>query len=197
MSNGLNGLLMANVQAFLNAHPLETALLAHHLYQPAPGVSHYDLMRAEHWPADHGAILISMPAGGGRGDPPILAYWLAQRGHVDVPLVGPPATFIFTPELTGCKIRVDRIGLHTYRVFHMQHDPADYPQALRGNCRVTVDSHVDYPGGRCAALLHYDAATGWTIWIQQLTGVVGVGGGALVYPAGAPAVTGVHEHRVP
>ena len=197
MSNGLNNSLRNNVLNFLNNHPVETALLGHPQFQPGLGRSDYDLMRSENWgPADQGTVLIPMPAGGGRGDPAIHAYWLPQRGHVDVPRVAPPADFIFTPELTGCKIRVDRIGLNTYRVFHIQHEAVDYPAAVRGNCRITVDSSYDYPGYRCAALLHFTAGA-WSIWIQELTGVVGVGGAALVYPAGAPAVHAVHQHVVP
>jgi len=200
MSNGLNSLLMTNLQNFLGIHAVETALLGHHNFQPALGISDYDLMRSENWGlADQGTILIPMPAGGGLGDPAIRGYWLPQRKFVDVPISSPPASFIFTPELTGCKIRVDRTSLDKYRVFHIQHESADYPQHLRGNSMITVDSSYLYPHYRCAALLHFNPGGRWSIMIQELTGVVGVSDGGLAYLPGAPApnVHEVHSHPVP
>ncbi|UCF06578.1 MAG: hypothetical protein JSV33_06000 [bacterium] len=215
MSNGLNNSLSANTLIFLQNHAVTTALLgAHH---PRLGVSNWDLMRSENYPADQGAILLPVPAGGVTlEDPALEAYWLPQGGHIEVPINNPAAPFIFTPEFSGCKLYVDKVWAQPYyRIFHIQcdHEAAEYPANMRGDRLATIDSRdygeapsVDGPAYphrigviRCTVLMYFVGGAGWSIYLQGLTGIgPGISDGRLVYPPGpAQNVSGVVVKQVP
>ena len=208
---------MVDTEAFLNRYALTTALLgAHH---PPPGVSNYDIMRSENYPDDLGGILFPVaPGGHPLTDVPISAYWLPQGDHIEVPIAGPVAPFIFTPELSGCKIYVNEVwGQPRYRIFHIQcpREAVEYPVNLRGVRQATIDSRdygtapsVDgtaYPHRireiRSNVFMRFIAGAGWSIYLQGLTGIgpgVRLGDRSIVYPPGPrQKVNGVVVKKVP
>lgn len=216
MSFGLNNQIALNVPAFLGAHAVTTAMLSSIVNPPPAGSSNYDLLRSENFPADPGVILI--PRGGSAvTDGPLMAYWLPQGGHIDVPHAAPPTNFIFTPELSGCKIYVDQLNAVTDRIFHIQcpHEATEYTAANQGIARrATIDSRhyggapsTDgppvanrVPTTRATVLMHFGGGA-WNIHLQGLTGIgpgLGHGGTRLMYPPGPnQAVNGVLSVAVP
>jgi len=213
MSFGLNGAFMANTLNFLQNHAVTTALLG--AVHPPLGVSTYDFMRSQNFPVDQGCVLLPTVAVG-LGDALIQAYWLPQGGYIQVPAVAPGASVIFTPELSGCKIYVDKVfAQRVYRIFHIQcpHEAAEYAVNVRGARLATIDSRdyggvpsVDGPATvgrilhtRCTVLLRRAPGGAWSIYLQGLTGIgPGIGGGGLVYPPGpAQQVGGVLVKPVP
>ena len=213
MSNGLNNLIDKNTLTFLEGHAVTTALLGVSDHRPRLGVSNYDFVRSENHPTDQGVILL--PFNDSLTDSAISAYWLPQGSYIDVPITAPPAEFIFTPEFSGCKVYVDKVG-GNYRIFHIQcpHEAVEYPENLRGERTATVDSRdyggvpsVDGPAypsriseTRCTVLLRFVKTENcWSIFLQGLTGIgPGVSDGRLVYPPGpVQSVNGVTFKHVP
>lgn len=211
MSFGLNTAFTGNVQAFLQAHALTTAMMSFQL--PPVGPTRYDLLRSD---VDNDPSVTLFHAHGG---PPISenlirAYWLPQGGYIDVPRAAPAASYIFTPELSGCKIYVDELPNTDLRVFHIQcpHEAAEYAANLRGVRQTQIDSR-DYGGVpsvdgvananriptiRATVLLEHNGVQ-WVIWLQGLTGIgPGMMGGRMVRPPGPPqGVGGVESKLVP
>src|SRR5262245_4538654 len=109
MSFGLNTSFTNNVANFLANHAVTTAMLSAVQYTPPGGVStRWDFLRSDAT-GDVGVSLLHVPGVGATTmtDQAIRAYWLPQGGYINVPMALPQATYIFTPELSGCKIYVD------------------------------------------------------------------------------------------
>ncbi|GHD56171.1 hypothetical protein [Jeongeupia chitinilytica] len=211
MSFGLNTAFTNNIQAFLQAHAFTSAMMSSQHYAPPLGVSaRYDFLRSD-VANDTSVTLYHSPPIGGNIDPLITAYWLPQGGYIDVPINAPLANYIFTPELSGCKIYTDDIGHNTMRVFHIQcpHEAREYTLALRGNRLATIDDS-DYglaiaanplpnriASIRANVLLRYSGGH-WHFWLQGLTGIgPGMQGDRLVRPPGpAQGVAGVESKLI-
>lgn len=138
MSNGLNGQFMANTDAMLRQYVLSTIYLRAGVdgYQQllaGAGPFSFDLTWGQAW---QWLSLRILPMNtNALHDTPIRAYWLPQGGYIDVPVTVPLAPFVFTPELTGCAIYVDRFNANTYRVYHVEipHRAQQYDNRPHGN----------------------------------------------------------------
>jgi len=210
MSFGLNNSFRANIQAFLQNHAITTVMMSSQQHRPPKGLSNsYDLVRSD-VDNDTSVTLFHSPGGNQpTNDGLISAYWLPQGDYIEVSKNAPEARYIFTPELSGCKIYVDQIPGNKYRVFHIQcpHEAQEYTPKLSGERRGTVDSE-DYGGAgapiriatvRANVILHFNAGS-WTLWLQGLTGIgpgMGSGGNQVVRPPGpVQSVNGVSSKIV-
>ena len=55
-------------------------------------------------------------------DTPFSGLWLPQGESIELPTRGTPHRFVFTPELTGCNLYVDRMTNGNLRVYHVHMD---------------------------------------------------------------------------
>lgn len=112
------------------------------------------------------------------GEMPIHGYWVPQGGSCLVPVDPGVRKFVFTPDFSGCAIRVDQIDAANYRVYHVQgggnymqteyeQGPHDHGRGLAG--QLDFDDYGDGQRPRAFAFLkHEDDA--WTIYFQKQNG---------------------------
>ncbi len=130
----------------------------------------------------------------------IMGYWVPQGSSCIVPVVPNPArAFVFTPDFSGCAIRVDQIDGANYRVYHVQgggtymedeytNGPHDHGRGLAG--QLDFEDYGTDLLPRAFAFLKYQDG-GWKIFHQSQNGIgLGFVAGVLTPIGGAPTVRG-------
>lgn len=207
MSRGLNSEFRCDVDLFLQKHSFTTVFLTSMHCAPRAGISYqFDFLESER--GDASTVLYHAPSGITATDQLLVAYWLPQGQYIDVPLKNPCANYIFTPELSGCKIYVDRVSGDMARFFHIQgpHEAKEYTSSVQGSQLLAIDSNdygiewrdnPDYVNSIRANVVFQYGNNEWICWLQGLTnlgpGITGcgqVGSGItelqMIYPPGPP-----------
>ncbi len=111
------------------------------------------------------------------GENPLLGYWVPQGGSCVVPAEPGARQFVFTPDFSGCYIRVDQVDGANYRVYHVQgggnymqteYSSKDHGRGLAGSLDFSDYGDDDKP--RAFAFLKFEGGA-WQIYFQKQNGV--------------------------
>ncbi|WP_250625323.1 hypothetical protein [Pinirhizobacter soli] len=114
------------------------------------------------------------------------AYWAPQGQSIGIParpdIAGAPE-LVFTPDLSGCSVVVEKKGDRTLRVSHVQgghHNEEFASLHIEPRDITAILSHENYSNGRndqAAAFLKFDRGSGeWNIHWQERQGTIHVRG---------------------
>ena len=108
----------------------------------------------------------------------LTGYWVPQGGHCVIPENPGTNGIVFTPDFSGCSIKVDKLRSGEFKVYHVQggsnYAQTEYLSKDHGQGQVASMDFDDYGARlepRCFAFLHYDANDGWCIYSQRHTGM--------------------------
>ena len=135
---------------------------------------------------DHTRTWMALKTSSKRTKSSIPAYWLPQGGYIDIPSKKPSAQYVFTSELTGCYIKVDKEG-DNLRIFHIQNplDIVSMEKQYTDNRKGELIAQIIFPDYgvegnpnrvKATSLLHY--TTPWLLWGQVIEGpTIGIANG--------------------
>tara|TARA_R110000787_G_scaffold49111_2_gene117834 strand:+ start:6020 stop:6628 length:609 start_codon:yes stop_codon:yes gene_type:complete len=172
MSDNLNQELRANTLLFVSSKFMTAAGIAGLEAGSAPFNLHKHTI-------DGNVVARLAPWNANAGELPLLGYWVPQGGSCLVPVDPGARIFVFTPDFSGCHIRVDQIDAGNYRVYHVQgggnymqteyqQGPHDHGLGLAG--QLDFDDYGTAQLPRAFAFLKFEN-TEWKIYYQSQNGV--------------------------
>jgi len=162
---------------FLQRHVLTAAGVGRIGFDKTAGVSFH----LNEFSVKNNKSFVTLERPGSSSGSNLHGYWVPQGDSCVIPARPDRDRIVFTPDFTGCSIRVDKMKNGDFKVYHVQGGNGRLDKEyLSKNHEEGMVAKMDYSDysvsetGRCFAFLHYQDEGGWRIYAQKQAGL-GIG----------------------